>query len=99
MTPPSGRVIEITMSRAASGWTAAVTVRETASATSHRVRVRDDVVASLGRATAEDVVRWSFEFLLEREPKESILRDFDLSVIAAYFPEYERALRARFGKK
>ena len=33
-----------------------------------------------------------FAFLLEREPKESILRRFDVSVIARYFPEFERVI-------
>ncbi len=28
-----------------------------------------------------------------REPKESIMRSFDLMVIARYFPEYERTIR------
>ena len=45
----------------------------------------------------EDLIQSSFEFLLEREPKESILRKFDLPVIARYFPEYERAIRKRLG--
>jgi hypothetical protein len=31
-----------------------------------------------------------FQFLLEREPKESILRRFDVTVISRYFPEFER---------
>jgi hypothetical protein len=39
------------------------------------------------------VVEASFAFLLEREPRESILRSFDLSEISRYFPEYERELR------
>jgi hypothetical protein len=30
-----------------------------------------------------------FEFLLEREPKGSILRTFDVSQIATYFPEFD----------
>jgi hypothetical protein len=34
-------------------------------------------------------------FLLEREPKESILGQFDLPVIGRYFPEYERDIRKR----
>jgi hypothetical protein len=34
----------------------------------------------------------AFRFLLEREPKESILARFDVSVIARYFPEFEREL-------
>jgi hypothetical protein len=38
-------------------------------------------------------VRRSFEFLLAREPKESILRSFDLPVIGRYFPEFVRVIR------
>jgi hypothetical protein len=45
------------------------------------------------RSDVEDLVRRSFEFLLEREPASSILRQFDLSVIQGYFPEYERLFR------
>jgi len=33
-----------------------------------------------------------FEFLLAREPKESILRSFDISQISTYFPEFEREI-------
>lgn len=42
----------------------------------------------------EELVRDSFRFLLDREPKESILREFKLSVIARYFPDYERSMLA-----
>lgn len=45
--------------------------------------------------TVETVVEASFVFLLEREPRESILRTFDLSVIPRYFPEYEGQLVKR----
>jgi hypothetical protein len=41
--------------------------------------------------SAEELVRDSFAFLLGRESKEAILREFDLSVIQRYFPEYEGA--------
>ncbi|MGH9679532.1 MAG: hypothetical protein ACRD4Y_06250 [Candidatus Acidiferrales bacterium] len=51
-----------------------------------------------GPAGAEQLVRKSFQFLLEREPKESILARFDLSVIARYFPEYEREIKQRLAK-
>jgi hypothetical protein len=40
-------------------------------------------------------VRRSFEFLLERESKESILSRFDLSLISRYFPEYEQEIKRR----
>jgi hypothetical protein len=42
--------------------------------------------------TPEELLRRSFEFLLQRESKESILREFDLSVIQRYFPEYDQAM-------
>ena len=45
-----------------------------------------------GCISVEELVRRSFNFLLEREPNTSILRRFDLSVIARYFPEYERVI-------
>jgi hypothetical protein len=38
------------------------------------------------------MVEAAFQFLLDREPKESILVSFDVSVIARYFPEFEREL-------
>lgn len=39
--------------------------------------------------TPEKLVESSFKFLLEREPKESILLEFNLKQIEDYFPEYE----------
>ena len=51
-----------------------------------------------GKAAPEGLLRRSFEFLLEREPKESILSRFDLSVISRYFPEYEREIKRRISQ-
>jgi len=45
--------------------------------------------------TPEELVRKSFEFLLEREPKESILREFEITVISRYFPYYETEIGKR----
>jgi hypothetical protein len=42
---------------------------------------------------AETLIEKSFEFLLEREPNTSVLRSFELGVIAGYFPEYEQTIR------
>ncbi len=42
------------------------------------------------RLPVERLVEASFAFLLEREPRESILGTFDLSAISRYFPEYEK---------
>ena len=40
----------------------------------------------------------SFAFLLEREPRESILRQFELPVIERYFPGYEAQIRRRMAR-
>jgi hypothetical protein len=40
----------------------------------------------------EELVKKSFEFLLAHEPKETILRSFNLKVISSYFPEYEKEI-------
>jgi hypothetical protein len=45
-----------------------------------------------GTHTPERCIQAAFQFLLDREPKESILRRFDVSVISRYFPEFEREL-------
>lgn len=66
------------------------------SSTTHIVSVDPDYAAKLtaGKVVTEELVKRSFEFLLEREPNTSILRSFDLPVIARYFPEYERVIRS-----
>ena len=75
-----------------------VRVTEGASETSHQVTLRPDHVQRIAGGEVEpiELIRRSFEFLLEREPKESILAQFDLHVIGRYFPEYEREIRRRF---
>jgi hypothetical protein len=72
-----------------------VRVIEAGSETFHDVTVSPNDYARLtgGKGELEEFVRRSFEFLLEREPKESILKRFDLSVISRYFPEFERAIK------
>lgn len=45
-----------------------------------------------GKHTPERLIEAAFRFLLEREPKESILGRFDVTIIARYFPEFEREL-------
>lgn len=75
------------------GSTYHVAVAEGGSTTSHEVTVwPSDVERYAPGATPEALLRASFEFLLEREPKESILRRFDLPVIERYFPEYRTVI-------
>lgn len=71
-----------------------VEVREEAGETRHRVTLSQQDYRRLtgGRCTPQACVKAAFRFLLDREPKESILPRFDLMVIARYFPEFQRAL-------
>ena len=73
-----------------------VRVIEGNSETSHCVTLKpaDCQRISGGRAEPDELIRRSFEFLLQREPKESILARFDLTVISRYFPSYEREIRS-----
>ena len=48
-----------------------------------------------GYGTPEELVEASFRFLLEREPKDSILRSFALGVIQRYFPDYGETFTPR----
>ena len=71
-----------------------VTIEQGHSKSTHEVGVSPLELAKYGgKATAERLVEASFEFLLEREPKESILRSFNLSDIEHYFPEYPKQIR------
>ena len=74
-----------------------VRIVEAGSETSHDVTVstNDYKKFSGSKVESEELVRRSFEFLLEREPKESILTRFDLSVIGRYFPEFEAEIKRR----
>jgi hypothetical protein len=79
------------------GWECEVAVEESGRRTEHTVTVSSaSLVRWAGGSSqkdVEDLVRRSFEFLLEREPASSILRNFDLSVIESYFPEYDELFR------
>ncbi|HZV98209.1 MAG TPA: hypothetical protein VFF74_04390 [Methylophilaceae bacterium] len=68
---------------------------EGASVTTHVVTVPLDYASKLteDRVPVETLIVLSFEFLLERESNTSILRRFELPVIANYFPEYETTMR------
>ena len=89
--------IDVQTTPTGEGWSFNVTVSEGSSQTTHRVKMTHDAYQDLsGEAcTPDELVRRSFEFLLEREPKESILREFDITVISRYFPYYETEIKKR----
>jgi hypothetical protein len=71
-----------------------VIVRAGNGETRHHVTLTQDTCRRLtaGTQAPERCVKAAFEFLLDREPKESILQHFDITVISRYFPEFEREL-------
>jgi hypothetical protein len=71
-----------------------IRVKEDATESSHRVTLKPHYLSRLtaGKIEAPELIRRSFEFLLEREPKESILSRFDLQDIQRYFPDFERTM-------
>lgn len=83
------------------GFRCRVEVGDDPGATSHEVRVDAATLAELapGHAEPSALVRASFAFLLEREPRGSILRSFDLPVIERYFPGYTTTIRKRVGRE
>lgn len=91
--------VSVACERADDGWRCTVAVAEVSGAVTYRVAL---TAADLERLAPdgtppERLVQESFAFLLEREPREAILRAFELPVIGRYFPEYEREIRRRLG--
>lgn len=80
------------------GWTCVVQVTEPNGQTRHSVSIsRQDFQQLTGgkETTPEELVKKSFEFLLERESKNLILRQFALPLISRYFPEYPAEIRKK----
>lgn len=78
------------------GWRCKVVVGDEASATQHVVEVdRATLDALAPDASPEKLVRESFGFLLEREPRESIMRAFELPIIARFFGDYPDEIKRR----
>jgi len=77
-----------------SGWQFIVQITNKDSATEHLVTVPRMTYERLtgGKVEPDELIIKSFEFLLEREPKESILGEFEIDVIGNYFPEWSQAM-------
>jgi hypothetical protein len=71
-----------------------VVVREGEGETRHHVTMSWEMYERLtaGKHTPERCLEAAFRVLLDREPKESILGRFDVTVILRYFPEFEREM-------
>jgi hypothetical protein len=68
-----------------------VAVRDVRGESRHRVTIEADEAERWAKLGAEPshCVEAAMRFLLDREPKESILSAFDMGVIRRYFPEFD----------
>jgi hypothetical protein len=78
-----------------------VTLQEGKSATRHRVTMTRATCQKLtgGTASPARCIEAAFKFLLDHEPKESILSCFDVTVISTYFPSFEREVGRYIGAR
>jgi len=81
-----------------SGWQFTIRLSDAQSETEHLVTVTRMTYEKLtgGQHSSDELIIKSFEFLLEREPKESILREFELDDISTYFPGWGQEMVKAF---
>ncbi len=73
-----------------------VEVEENTDKSTHLVTMSSEFYQNLNtQQSPAEVIKESFKFLLEREPKESILSEFDVKIISNYFPEYQAKLKEK----
>ena len=87
--PQSRRIVVVPELRDSLAFT--VTVAEGAGESRHRVTLSAGDAAGFSSHEPRHIVEAAMVFLLDREPKESILGAFDIGVIRRYFPEFDRA--------
>lgn len=71
-----------------------VEVAETGGSTLHDVTLKEGTYKRLtdGTVPPARLVEACFGFLLDREPKEAILNEFDVDVIGTYFGDFEEEI-------
>ena len=94
---PNNKQLTVECAPAGDGWECNIRVGSDAGATQHRVTVSHDELARFapGQTKPDRLVEASFGFLLEREPREAIMRSFELSAIERYFPNYPPEISRR----
>ena len=63
--------------------------------TTHEVTVTDQSLSDLtdDKVTKEQLLKFSFNFLLDREPNTAILSSFNINIISSYFSNYGDEVR------
>jgi len=78
-------------------WEFKVTLTDAQGYTEHNVKIQNKFMANFNEGVLpNDVIVASFEFLLTKEPKEMIYKEFDVEVIGKFFPDYLAKLKNNF---
>lgn len=74
-----------------------VVVKDEKSSTQHQVTLNKADYQRLtnGDVKPEHLIKKSFEYLLDQEPKEKILPKFDFTRIGLYFPNFRSEIKKR----
>ncbi len=74
-----------------------VIVKNNNSQTEHKVSLNrtDHIRLTKGHIKPEVLLKKSFEFLLEQEPKEDLLKEFDFTAISRYYPNFLSDIQKR----
>ena len=82
-------------------WRFHVQIIEGTSRTVHEVTLSETDYRKLtkGKFTPRQCIQAAFEFLLDHEEKESILSEFDVSVISRFFPGFPKEFSKFLPKK
>jgi len=71
-----------------------VEIEENSTRTQHEITLEESYYKKLTKEkiSKKELIKRSFKFLLEREPKEAIFKKFNLKIIESYFSEYEKEI-------
>lgn len=83
--------VKVTQTKMEDPFEFTVAVKGSGGETLHEVTMTQLTYQQLtgSQVSPESCVEAAFEFLLEREPQDSILTSFDMTAISTYYPEFE----------
>ncbi|MBW6442002.1 hypothetical protein K0B04_03840 [Patescibacteria group bacterium] len=82
--------IQITQTQKNPEYKFEITIQENGTETRHSVTISKEYFEKLQtNKNPKEITHESFNFLLQRESKEQILSNFDITLISHYFPEFQ----------
>lgn len=83
--------VKVTQTKSDDPFEFTITLKGSGGETQHEVTMTQSTYETLtgSQVSPETCVQAAFEFLLEREPQESILTSFDITVISTYYSDFE----------